>query len=80
MSDEQPKNMEDMKRFAEELNAKMKSLDSTDQLVEGKSEYASMSDNEDCSARWRTTSTRWAGTSTARCGASSWTTPPARNT
>jgi hypothetical protein len=47
MSDEQPKNMEDMKRFAEELNAKMKSLDSTDQLVEGKSEYASMSDNED---------------------------------
>lgn len=50
MSDEQPRNLEDMKKFAEELNAKMKSLDSSDQLVEGKSEFQSMSDDVDHSA------------------------------
>jgi hypothetical protein len=38
VSDEHPKNMEDMKKFAEELNSRMKSLGDAD-LVDGKSEY-----------------------------------------
>jgi len=51
VSDEHPKNLEDMKKFAEELNSKMKSLGDSD-MVDGKTEYSGglLEDTEDHSA------------------------------